>query len=530
MARVYESPSTRSVAMKLVLPQCPVTCGRPTRMTKASFDRACKRFFRAEVKTDFGEKLVPGFCQVCQGKQLPAELTLIDESQLDRLYQHTVEQRTKGPAAGASKNNEVEYMARKAQVCDGCGKTKMLSNCSGDLLCSSCAATAGSISNRPDAVAKMIVKRGQTEVILAAMGVGEVVAATVDSELLQKLAGLVGYEGESGDELYLSLEQMAQQLDIMTPAVKGYQKFVAELNETIGGPDSVLVSTDHLLEEVRIGVACREAVEKVSEVLCLPDEFTNDQVVDSVSDLLEALANQQQPKGQDQYKAELVVATAAIAEICKPLGLDPADEDLQYKDIAIAVAQTAAVLEHMERSRIEAVTAPLDQLPPISLVEQLTGERRVCSWGDIVQTVELLRGDLADIKRAKNILDEQWDTVAVTLEADSFAAEDVLAAVNRLTAKANNLQYRLNAISDQAAEAEQRLLADEQVFARIREVIDGDGVTNGDLPTVIEQMVRRVGGAPLRLKRPEIDSHLLDLLVDFPQIGVERIAVLREAA
>ncbi len=495
-----------------VVRQCPITSGRPTRMLKATFERLCAQK-RQGGRTDFGEKKAPAWCAKCRGKNIPVEIEFINEDQLERLAITT--------------NTKEQEMAKRPQACDGCGKTKMLSNCSGDLLCSSCAATAGSISNRPDVVAKMIVKRGQTEAILGAMGVGQVVAATVDSELLQKLSVLVGYEGESGDELFAALSSAVVGGQVARSVNEEHIEFLVEIRDILQQPDCPIVE---LIEEVRVGLACREAVEKVADALCLPDEFTNDQVVDSVSDLLAALTSDQHSKVQDQYKAELVVATTAIAEICRPLGLDPADKNLQYKDIAIAVAQTAAVLENLVRSSRAAVESPEVALPPLDLVEQLTDELGVHSWVDIVQSVKRLRGDLADIKRAKNILDEQWDTVAVALEADSFAAEDVLAAVNKLTAKANNLQYRLNATSDQAAEAEQRLLADEQVFARIREVIDGDGVTNGDLPTVIEQMVRRVGGAPLRLKRPEIDSHLLDLLVEFPQIGVERIAVLREAA
>jgi len=35
--------------------------------------------------------------------------------------------------------------------------------------------------------------------------------------------------------------------------------------------------------------------------------------------------------------------------------------------------------------------------------------------------------------------------------------------------------------------------------------------------------------APRRNGNRNVDSHLLDLLTEFPQIGVERIAVLREA-
>lgn len=103
-----------------------------------------------------------------------------------------------------------------------------------------------------------------------------------------------------------------------------------------------------------------------------------------------------------------------------------------------------------------------------------------------------------------------------------------------------NLQAKQDQIflsADQLSDAEQRLLADEQIFARIREVIAGDGIANGDLPTAIGQVLS--SGDEVQAKgrgeRASVDGHLLDMALDAMRgkiIGLDpdRIAMLREAA
>jgi hypothetical protein len=105
--------------------------------------------------------------------------------------------------------------------------------------------------------------------------------------------------------------------------------------------------------------------------------------------------------------------------------------------------------------------------------------------------------------------------------------EELLNMRTNLQAK----QDHINLLADQVSEAEQRLLADEQVFSRIREVIGADNAANGDLPTAISALLYCGDDFPTkRGANDALGSRLLDLLLDFPEIGVERIAEIKEAA
>lgn len=174
-----------------------------------------------------------------------------------------------------------EIQMRKQMICDCCGMDKALSNCSGEMLCSTCASLAGAVTKRPGDVAKMIIQRGMSESVLKAMGVDQVVSATIESEVLDRLKSMVGYKGESGDELLVAVEQ----------AVKAGKE-----------------STD-------------------------PD-----------------------------IKSELISAQTALAEICKVLRIDDANDDLTYKHIVLAAAQTAAVVDGMMRYVGTLASEPMDLL------------------------------------------------------------------------------------------------------------------------------------------------------------------------
>lgn len=130
--------------------------------------------------------------------------------------------RQKGALNTTKKQEEVEQMARQKETfCDGCGKLKALSMCSGDLLCSSCAALAGAVSSRPALVAKMIIHRGKPaefiDTMVEALGqewlmqavqkhLPEKVAVQVENDTLDQIAKVVGYEGDSGEGLVETIE------------------------------------------------------------------------------------------------------------------------------------------------------------------------------------------------------------------------------------------------------------------------------------------------------------------------------------
>jgi len=437
--------NTKAIKEAIVFRQCPVTSGLPTSMTMESFKRLCARFVQG-VKTDFGRKPAQSWCSRCQGKRLPRELTIIQTGQMEQL---------------AKTHKKEQDMARKPQACEGCGKQKMLSNCSGELLCSSCAATAGSVSNRPEVVARLILKRGMSEQILEAMGVNQVASVAVESELLEKLSAMVGYEGESGDALFAEIERRVRENESLDEVCRSYDVIFDELFEVMGVERG---KVSDLLSAIR-AVKSEESVER-------------------------------QPTGE--IRGELVAATMALSAICRALGLEDSDERLRYMDIAVGVAQVAAGLEQMERT-----------------IEDLATITDAVSFevNDVVAAVCHSEALVEGMAREIGCTDTVRDWAMEAAEAQRILQQKEL---------------KIDLQTEQLSEAEQKLLADEQVFSRIREVIGADGAAPGDLPGAIETLIT-LSPEPRRNGNRNVDTHLLDLLTEFPQIGVERIAVLREA-
>ena len=447
MARVHECKATAEVSRRLVVRICPVTGGRPTKMTEATFMRLCAANRKTEQATEFGHQyhVSCALCAICKGNQRPKELTIIS---LDDMAGMVVEKKT---------NHEVEQM-RKQTKCDGCGKSKALSMCSGELLCSSCAALAGAVSNRPELVAKMILQRDRAAEILAGLGVQGAAVEVVESDIMEQLANILGF-----------------------------------------APDQEAILADDLLDAVRQLVAA---------------------------------------SAEPSIKEELVSAQTAIGEICRAVGLDASAEVVEvltYKQVVLAVAQTAAELEQTRRDlddRIDDAHILAGDLDHLRANKELLHDAmdriaemvdaRSFDVHDVVAAVAHTEALIEDMRRSLGIDDQRFDFVQV---ADELAgsARELQATVTRITGQ-------LSAQADQLAEAEQKLLADEQVFARIREVIGADSSENGDLPTAISALV--YAADPLSAQRhslaERLDARLLHLLLDHPEIGLERIAELRE--
>jgi hypothetical protein len=172
----------------IVLKMCPVTNGLPTRMTKPGFDGLCKAQQSASGRWAHGvldrrQGKVP-YCAVCKGKRLPAELEIV---KLADLKKNQGENDMPGKKWGNKK-------------CDCCGKEKtIVSQCSGDLVCSACASLYGAINHRPEKVISSINKL-RPELFMELAG-SPVVPVHVESSALKAIAEIVGYEGEDGDQL-----------------------------------------------------------------------------------------------------------------------------------------------------------------------------------------------------------------------------------------------------------------------------------------------------------------------------------------
>lgn len=189
------------------------------------------------------------------------------------------------------------------------------------------------------------------------------------------------------------------------------------------------------------------------------------------SALLDAVLElQSRPVVDPADKEELISAQTALAEICRAVGLEETG-DLRFKDIVLAVAQTSAELE-----------------------------------GRIRTADQIVAGDLADLRSQKNDLQGALDIIAEMVNTSSRAPLDIVQAVgemangfNRYKAKGERLAAENSTLAEQLSEAEQKLLDDQ---TRAKQV-------NGSCR--------------------QIDSHLLDLMLDCPDVPRARIEAIRGA-
>jgi len=73
------------VSRRVVIPQCPITSGRPTKMTRSAFSSLCKRYQEgyAPRKPEFshGEQGPCLYCAKCGGKK-PKEITFYSKAEI----------------------------------------------------------------------------------------------------------------------------------------------------------------------------------------------------------------------------------------------------------------------------------------------------------------------------------------------------------------------------------------------------------------------------------------------------------------
>lgn len=507
-------------------------------------------------------------------------------------------------AAKQQQKNEVEQMKRQNK-CEGCGKEKALSMCSGELLCSSCAALAGAVSNRPDLVARMIVRREKTAAIMAAIGVGDAAVAVVESDILEKVADLLGYqpnqEAIDGDDLLGKIEALASDVGQLRAVNNEHIHFLTQLREVLGQPTAPLhdllatvrrLETDQNQDTKDELVAAQTALDAICRAVGLTDhgELQYKHIVGAVA--------QQAALLEDSERCPRV-EPESLGPVCKALDLE---EDATAQDIAAAIdgmrdAYSLLAGDHvlfrrdladaldidrdtLDSQIIEAVRALAkdflfmrakaaaggEKKPSLDLLRAISWpDGKVPSWAEVELAVmqiaarfEDARGEhfefLLKLRRAlgqhgayayeQEIERSVAHLAAIIDQLMEYAGEyaacpaDLLFLVKKQGDELYNMhvnlqakQDHINLLADQVSEAEQRLLADEQVFSRIREVIGADNAANGDLPTAISALL--YGGYAITTKREAnhaLGSRLLDLLLDFPEIGVERIAEIKEAA
>jgi hypothetical protein len=197
MARPFEGDSIPEAITKAKrwVQHCPLTCNLPTRMTRAGWERSCaaerrRQEVRGEEWGTYGHKAqakVKTRCQQCQGRTVPAEITLI-----------TLEETMGGQCK------------IKKGTCAICGDLGVLKSNHKLDVCTNCAAIQANINMRPQAVLKAL---GIMRPELLERAVRLVPDVQVEAfEEMERLAALVGYAGQDGDELLDRVELVIEQL------------------------------------------------------------------------------------------------------------------------------------------------------------------------------------------------------------------------------------------------------------------------------------------------------------------------------
>jgi hypothetical protein len=172
---------------------CPVTCGRPTKMLKATFKKLCDHHRNEQRESAIsnynwkkGQK--KSWCGECKG-QLPPELEIINKGELIAM-------------AGIKDRG----------TCESCkNKNVTIGNNYGLKMCSSCAAVFSAVNNRFPVVAEAVKRTGRTEEAQKLFGsVVEFAPVTVESTALEEIAAAVGYTGTDGDGLIDEVRRLAQ--------------------------------------------------------------------------------------------------------------------------------------------------------------------------------------------------------------------------------------------------------------------------------------------------------------------------------
>jgi hypothetical protein len=200
MARPDAYIGTSEVADRLVeLKQCPITCGRPTKMTESGFLALCERHRVEDGVWKYNHRRHPaekkGWCQVCQGKQRPKELQLVSIAQLQRV------ERVKKQQPKTTTNGDDMATKKVRALCEGgCGQTLQVANNYGVKMCSTCAAAHSHVKNHKETVAAAIRRTDMLGWYVQQLA-GETVTVKGESATLDAIAAAVGYVGESPDGL-----------------------------------------------------------------------------------------------------------------------------------------------------------------------------------------------------------------------------------------------------------------------------------------------------------------------------------------
>lgn len=471
MARANSYIGVTDVADRLVvLRQCPITCGRPTRMTDKGVTVACERFQRVArgELSEYGHQLPStaskAWCLVCKGEQRPPELEIIDAKQF----------------------KEIEDMAsqRYKGTCEACGNTDIkVGRNYGLMMCTNCNTTFAAVNNRLEVVAQALIRTKKVEELVARLG-GEPLRVEMESKVLDKIKEVVGYAGSDEDGLVAAVRGL----------VADRKEMEAQLMGGRGGKSSVIEEVCKALD-LEDGAEADDILGSLYSWREAYNEFLSDNALFR-RDLADAL-----DVNQDALDSQLIEAIRALVKDFYHMRAKAADINAA-KDCDTC-AELGAMIDITRHSGLSLGTGS-DQ---VSLA--------VAQMAAVIDEAMNLAGDYA-----------QHPTDL------PFLVKKQGEELRRMGAELKMMKAYILEASAEQEESERQLLAVEQIFAKIREIIGADSISYADLPTAIETAIHNASSLKSfrESNRAELDSQLLGLLLDQPGIGVDRIRAIREAA
>lgn len=515
--------------------KCPVTGGHAMRVTDGAWKKMCAKMRTKGVSHGMdGMCSKPMFvpytaCEQCRGQRIPKEVSIIKQAEL-RVIQQQINVRREQPEQTNTRGSDDMASKKRFSDCDICGEKANVFMNHGIEMCSTCANLCTHVRNRLPLVAFAAVTLGVHSTLLeqlveqsdpgwfvqqAKQYLPEQVTVELAKGPLDAIAELVGYIGEDADGL-----------------VKEVRKLVASAMSTSNELEQVASYGLTAMEQITQRLLRRESA--LWSLVAAYEELQadRDEVWRVYNQLFDAIKEERTT--HHNFRVEIYRALSGLQSM--PI---PGDETL----VRMA-AESEATLEQIARSTGQIVGLHLEP-------------------NNVLQCIAVI-----------NAQKDQHSTFLISLrqalDKPIGPVDELLAAVRTRSELLEEYRSAINATTCLAEDAEQKLLADEQVFSRLREVLGDDSLANGDLPTAVQIAL---GGASIQSPNPgtstgcqacedrlaidtiisllsledgathqeildavrstwrarSIDSRILDLAIDY-HIPIERVAELRGVA
>lgn len=448
-----------------------------------------------------------GMAMMCKGRTSVVSASDAEIRRNNRAYllmqMHRSLKRRKALKNESNSTKAVETMGKSKSsrgMCEVCSTPGVLLRLNhGKNMCAICQSIYAHVHNRLPAIAAALDESGKLDEIvrLIAERIGEAalmravqphiseqVAINLENDTLDNIAKVVGYEGESGEGLIDAVRCLVASAG----DVPRLWEIATEL-----GMDVEHATGEDVFQEAKRLVGYREERQRHASFLAELREIlgvTSDWRMGDLLEMIRSMVGGQQCSISAQ--PELVQALFGDRRI---IGQSIADT---------AAMQIAAQLEDLQR-KVAVIC-------------------RHCGVDDINDAIQY-------VAHTEAILHEIEEGFLVALPAIPMRFASAGKTIEHLEAA-------VSASAEQLSESERKLLAIDQVFERIREILGADSCPVADIPSAI---LARIGcdiKGIRKISAPNlicIDSYLLDLALDAMRgkitgLDPDRIAMLREAA